>query len=326
MKDFSKDAEIVENTEMFIDDGSDIKMSLVICCWATAHLLKRSIETYVNQDLPTSMYELIVIDDAAPDDVKDAIEFANGKINMRYIRLQHDMGMRGNTKSFNVGFALSRGNLLCESTPETMFPREMMRRLYAPHLAHSRSFVAAKTYNLTPELQMQIDSVDWREDISNIMLLPGFFNPWTLNNFQNTHFGTHQTCSIRKEVFYEIFPNGFPLYADYGSEDPRYCGLRQLRGVRDVTIMQPMAIHQWHPQWSFWATMGKAPNCNKHGHTIRNIMGDMSIDEHGNRTIPDNGTSGIWDGGSTEWYSPEQVADQRTWDERVKATGCKLIP
>lgn len=111
----------------------------------------------------------------------------------------------------------------------------------------------------------------------------------------------------------------------YGSEDPRYCGLRKMKHVQDITIMQPMAFHQWHPQWAFWGTMGKAPNCNKNGHTIKNVMNDLSIDENGNRCVPDGGTSVIWDGGSTEGYSAEQIADQRSWDERVRATGCTLF-
>lgn len=327
MTDFKNNPEIKKNFDNYVTAREGIRMSLVICVWNTSHLLDRSLEMYCKQDLPKELWELIIIDDNSEDDCFEVIkQHAWGKINLRYIRLEHSYGMRGNTCAFNTGFAWGYGDIIAESTPETMFPENMLRKMYEPHLKHDGIFVSCKTFNLTPEIQMAIDKVDWREDIGNIMLIPGFFNPRTLNNFQTTYFGTHQTCSLKKTTFYKLFKNGYPLYCDYGSEDPRFSGLRERHGVRTITIMQPMAIHQWHPQWAFWATMGKAHNCNKNGHTIRNVMNDMSIDENGNRTVPDGGTCCIWDGGSTEGYSPEQIADQRTWDERVKATGCKLIP
>src|ERR1700753_722465 len=166
MKNFKDNPEIKINEEHCISDTNNIKASLVICVWATSHLLKRSIETYCQQDFPKENFEVIVIDDNSPDDVRASIEFAIGKINIRYIRLEHSYGMRGNTVSFNTGFAWAYGDILMESTPEIMFQKTTIRDMYEPHLTEERAFVATKTYNLGQNDQMLIDTVDWRSDVN----------------------------------------------------------------------------------------------------------------------------------------------------------------
>ena len=102
MTDFKNNPEITENIEHYLPNA-DIKISLVICCWGTSHLLKRSVETYCNQDFRAENFEIIAIDDNSYDDVYGALQFAIGKINLRYVRLTHGWGMRGNTMAFNTG-------------------------------------------------------------------------------------------------------------------------------------------------------------------------------------------------------------------------------
>jgi hypothetical protein len=54
----------------------------------------------------------------------------------------------------------------------------------------------------------------------NISKMSGWKDPWVQNNVSNTHFGTHQICSIKKNVWFEITKGvGFPLYGDYGCLD-----------------------------------------------------------------------------------------------------------
>jgi hypothetical protein len=172
-----------------------------------------------------------------------------------------------------------------------------------------------KTYNLTQETQLKIDTVDWREDVSNIMQIEGFFDEWTLNNFKNTHFGTHQTCSIRKNIFYKLFPNGFPLYGDYGSEDPRYHGIRSVHGIKDITIMQPMLFHQNHLPFEFGMSLGYAPNFNKWSHSMSNYLNDKS------GHVPEGGTCEIWDKGSHEQLTEEEKQSWRKHDEYFLKSG-----
>ena len=291
---------------------------MVICVWNTSHLLKRSVETYLQQDFPYNFWELIVVNDNSFDNVRETIQPLFGEINIRYIELKHDYGMRGNTVAFNTGYAWANGEILMESTPEIMLPDDCITKLYAPHLKNKRCFVAMKTYNLTPELQLEIDSVDWKSDLGNVMKLPNFFNDWTLNNYKNCRFGTHQLSSIHKNTFYELMPNGFPLFADYGSDDPYFCNKRETNNVNDITIMQPLAIHQWHPPYAYWQAMGYSKNTNKFGHTTINFMEDSS------GQVPSLGTRFIWDGGNDEWFSEDEITNLRKLDNYVIGSGCKV--
>lgn len=284
-----------------------IKISHVICVWNTSHLLKRSIENYCKQDFPKDEWELIVVDDNSLDDVKEAIKFAEDKINLKYIRLDHDFGMRGNTKAFNTGFEVAQGEIISESTPETIPTFDTIRTLYEPHITNNRCFVSMKTYNLTYELQEKIDSVDWRSDLNNIKKLEGFDNPWTLNNVKTTHFGTHQTCSIRKAVFMEMTKGlGYPLYGDYGSDDPYYAGTRSKYNIEDITIMEPMIIHQWHLPFNYFASMGYAPMLNRWSHSKSNYMNDTSGE------VPEGGTAAIWDRAKPDEAMDDE--EKRNWE------------
>ena len=294
-----------------------IELSLCVCVWNTSHLLKRSVQTYLQQDISKDKWELIVIDDNSQDDVQAAIASLQGKMNVRYLRLNHSEGMRGNTVAFNTAFGMAQGHILAETTAECLLPKDGVRRMLEPHHTNPRCFVALKTYNLTPSIQKIIDTVDWQKDILEISRLPGWNDPWVQNNVSNTHFGTHQICSIRKDVFYSITKGkGFPLYCDYGSEDPMYCGTRAKTKVQDITLPnQCMAVHQWHAPFQYWMAKGRGPRMNKFAHTMSNYMGDTSGE------VPAGGTCMIWDKGSHEQLSPEEIEQWKALDADVLATG-----
>jgi glycosyltransferase involved in cell wall biosynthesis len=296
-----------------------IKVSLCMCVWNTSHLLARSVYSYLNQTFNRDEFEIIIIDDNSMDNILLAIEPLNKLPNVRIVKLRHGYGMRGCTVAFNTAFKLAKGEVIAETTPETMLPPNALEIMYQVAM-EGRNFCAMKTYNLTPELQLKIDEVDWKSDIDSVKKLDGFNNPWTMNNIGNKHFGTHQTCAIKKELFFEIFPDGFPLYGDYGSEDPHYCGIREQKEVKDVTIMEPiMAIHQWHAPFQFWMSKGLAPMLNKNAHSMSNYLKDKS------GQVPDGGTCQIWDSGSHEQLSKDQIVEYAKMDDIVRKTGCKVI-
>ena len=294
-----------------------IELSLCVCVWNTSHLLKRSVQTYLQQDIDPARWELIVIDDSSQDDVQEAIKPLFGKINVRYERLNHSDGMRGNTVAFNTAFGMARGQILAETTAECLLPRDAIRQMLEPHTRNKRCFVALKTYNLLPDMQAVINRVDWESDILNISAMDGWKDAWVQNNVSNTHFGTHQICSIRKDVWYEITKDkGFPLYGDYGSEDPWYCGLRSSTGVKDITLPNScMAIHQWHAPFQYWMSKGRGPRMNKFAHSTSNYLGDRS------GHVPDGGTCMIWDNGSHEQLSEAEKAQWKLMDAKVIDTG-----
>lgn len=315
-----KPEEIKQHEINYLPGGQNIKASLCICLWNMEHLLIRSIETYCKQDFPANEWELIIVSDNSEGYIEPILDYAAGRINYQYIRLEHGYGMRGNTVAFNTAFHFAKGHIIMETTAETMFTPDAIRKMYEPHIINDRCFVAMKTYNLTEHVQLKIDTVDWRSDLVNIKTLDGFDNPWTLNNVANTHFGTHQTCSIRKSVFAQITDGkGFPLFGDYGSEDPYYCGTREQKGVEDITIMDPMLIHQWHPPYQYWMAKGKAPMVNKTAHSMSNYLNDTS------GRVPNGGTCQIWDNNSHDQMTEEEKIGWHKMDILVRQTGCKIV-
>lgn len=299
---------------------SKIKLSLCVPIWGNLHLLKRSIETYVTQDFPHDEYEILFFDDNSPDYPEPFVRSFMDKhdVAYTYIKCVHDFGWRGCTVAFNTMFQMARGEVIAETTAETMLQPNVVRMMYEPHVENKRCFVAFKTYNLRPEVQVLIDTVDWRSDLYNIKSIEGFNDPHTIRNEEIKNFVTHQTCSIRRDVFREIMPQGkFPLAGDYGFEDPYYSGRRDQAGVKGITIEQPMPIHQWHPPigWHF-AHNVHAPHLNKWAHSTSNFMQDNS------GAIPDGGTCAIWDGGSHDKMTEEEKAGMiNLYGDWIKKTG-----
>lgn len=297
-----------------LGDLSKVKISLCMCVYNTSHLLKRSIETYYNQTMPKDSYELIIVNDNSDDDVWAVVEPWMDKMNIRYFHIRHHDGMRGGMIPFSLAYKWSEAEILAEVTPETMIHPNVIQMMYDLHEGKQKRFVTFKTWNLTKELQLIIDTVDWRENLDNIQTLPDFRNNWTIANEQKTAFRTHQTSSYRRKDFFELWgEHGYWRYNDYGSCDPKFSNLRETNGWEDYVVMSPMVYHQWHPPFQWAMAHGKAKWFNKHAHTILNYSGDPRI--------PKNGTREIWDGNDDSPLSPEQIAEWRALDDIVYATG-----
>jgi len=294
-----------------------IKISIVVSCWSTEHQMKRSIETWAKQDFPKENWELIVINDCALGDVKSIIEPYHDKINIQYIEFNHKMGMRGNTIALNTGWMCARGEYVGESTPETMWPTDMVRTLYESHKGTKNRFIMFKTYNLTPEMQLKIDTVDWKKDIMNVSKLEGWDSEWVqANKNKGNDWGTHQTDSIYKETWYKITKGyGWPLFGGYGEDDPFMAGLRDNTGIENHVVLDPLCIHQHHLPWNYFASLGHSPLTNKNNHSISNVWNDVS------GRVPDSGTCEIFDGQDKTGMTDEERASWRKHDKYFLDSG-----
>lgn len=296
---------------------SKIKISIVVSVWGTEHLLRRSIETWANQDFPKKEFEIIVINDCALGDVKSIIEPYYDKINIQYIEFKHFMGMRGNTIALNTGWMCGRGEFIAESTPETMWPPNLIRLLYELHENKKDRFVMFKTYNLTHDMQLKIDSVDWRSDIMNISKLEGWDADWVqMNKKKGNDWGTHQTDSIRKDTWFKITNGfGFPLFSGYGEDDPYFLGLRRQKNIDDFVVLDPLCIHQHHLPWNYFASLGHSPMTNKNSHSIKNVWNDVS------GRVPERGSCEIFDGQDTSLMTEQELLSWRDWDNYFIESG-----
>lgn len=296
------------------------KLSLIMGLYATEHLFKRSLETYVKQTLPASEFEIILVDDCSRGNAREMIEPYKDRLNFQYIRLEHPFGMRGNTISFNTAIQSMRGDIYCETTPEIMLHPEALEFLCNKHyeFPNERLFVSLKTYNLNEEVQLKIDSVDWREDINNIKNIEGFHNDWTLRNTapEYDQFNGHQICSMKLENF-RLLNGGklWPKFCGYGEDDPYQSGERErMGGWRNITEnrLDHYCMHQFHYGFGFLGSRGQAPMLNKYNHTMSNYMSDKS------GHVPDDfGTAGIWDRHKDvcAFFTDDEIKEFRSNDE-----------
>lgn len=290
------------------------KVSLVCAVWNTAHLLGRTLFTLTQQTFKD--FEVIVVDDASEDDVETVVAPYRGELDIKVHRLVHNFGMRGNTVSFNVGFALAQGEMIMENTPEIMFyPRCIEDMVGALEKLGHDSWVSVRTYNFTPEDQLIIDEFDWKKDITNLHNMPNFHSDWTQNNMKKDFFGTHQTCIVYREDWFGYWMR-YPFFLDYGTDDPWNAGVRRDCKIQSATIV-PFVYHQWHPPIGFWMAYDKAPHWNKWGHSLANYFNDP--------LVPDGGTAMLWDWEKEEGpyaqMTPEEGDGWKVWKDSLIRTG-----
>ena len=280
-----------------------MKLTLMLMCWNTAHLLARTLVTLQNQDIDD--WELLILNDKSDDDVELICNTYGKDLPIKYHYLDHDMGMRGNTFAINYGIKHSIGDVVMWSTPEIMLPRGALSFAYASARHLDKVFVTIPSHGLTSRLQLKLDTVDWKDSLKNIdTLLEGvpynvFEQQWFNNNFyidgrkdlcvRRQEFGNNQTVAVNRHLCLDTVGK-FPYFLDYGTDDPWVGGERTRKGYTVVTLWDYAGYHQWHPNCQYWMAQDKAPNWNKWGHTISNIMNDP--------LIPKGGTCEIWDGGS----------------------------
>lgn len=290
------------------------KVSICAAIWNTSHLLGRFLDTLTRQEFDD--FEVVLIDDNSEDSVEDAVAPYYDKLNIKIHRLTHRQGMRGNTISFNVAFSLAHGDIICENTPEIMFAPNTLKDLVDQLESMPRpAWVSVRTYNITPEDQLVMDDFDWKTDIYNLEKMPNFYSEWTQNNAKKREFGTHQTCVYYRDDWFRYIKR-FPLFADYGTDDPFFSGARQRAGFTDYTI-EPFVFHSWHPPLGFWMSHGKAPNWNLWGHTMCNWYNDPAV--------PAGGTAMLWDTdkeqGPYHQMNEEEAEGWLQWTDTVVKSG-----
>lgn len=310
-----------------------MKLSLFLMVWNTSHLMGRTLETLKKQTMDD--WELLIIDDKSEDDVAKCLREHGDGLPIAHHRLEHDMGMRGNTFCLNYGIEHAIGDVVMWSTPEVMLPPGALKAAY--DALHSRRlvWVTVPSHGITHDLQLRIDDVDWKTDIHRIKELVNGYGPddwdskWFYLNFHldgrkdrttrkeaNQPFANNQTVAVRRQQWIDgIGP--FPYFLDYGTDDPWVSERRKAKGYYDHTLWDQEAYHQWHATMQYWMAQGKAPNWNAGGHTTSNLLNDP--------LVPDGGTADIWDGGDKSGLTEEQAAQViKDLEHLVKATGCQI--
>jgi len=298
-------------------------------CWNTAHLLKRTLLSLQKQTI-SQEWELLIIDDRSEDDIPAVLATYGVGLPIRYHRLEHDMGMRGNTAAINYGVEQAQGRIVMWSTPEVMLPPGALAAVLAAH-TDEHLFVTIPSHGLTVEMQLRIDKVNWRKDFQQLVTLAdpypeghwnslwfwlNFYNDGMLSHGKRSSFGNNQTVAVNRDYWRSSIKK-FPLFLDYGTDDPWLAGHRGGHGFRDLTLWDQPAYHQWHTRAQYWMAQGKAPMWNKWGHTTHNFAQDPEV--------PMGGTCEIWDHGDHSPLSEAEATEALKQRDMVLATGWQPV-
>ncbi len=238
----------------------NMKVSLCMSGVNQSLLFSRALHCLSRQSLPREDWELIVIDDFGSEDWESLLDPYRDVINIRYFRLDRDddcTGWRCLPVGLNFAFSQARGEILMETNSHLMLHPEAVEVLYMVHKtdfakrANGRLWASLRGYTITREDMPHFDTVDWREDITNLKKLPCFSNPWTtLWDDPQKFFGTHLLCSIPRDLWFdEVAVNefkgvvnrhgpGFPELglSPYGADDCWYAGRREELGITSINI------------------------------------------------------------------------------------------
>ena len=103
------------------------KVSILIPTYNRAHYLRDAIQSALTQTY--SNIEILVLDDASPDDTLSVVQEFKNDSRLRYIRHTQNKGIVGNWKS---GLSLARGEYFCFLHDDDTFEPEFVERLLEP--------------------------------------------------------------------------------------------------------------------------------------------------------------------------------------------------
>ena len=138
-----------------------------------AHLLARSLELYHRQQYKD--FELIVVDDDSTDDTQNLLKHWTNFLDIKTIIVRKTPGLwRDCARNINLGIRAAKNDIVVATHPEVIPGSEALINIY--NNIQDEMYLACKIYYLTPQEQINIDTVDWKEDTLNIRKLDGFYN------------------------------------------------------------------------------------------------------------------------------------------------------
>jgi len=242
-----------------------MKVSLCLTGLNQSLLFSRALHWLGKQQFPKDEWELVVVDDNSSEDWLALLEPYAEKLNIQYIRLEHDEGWRDCTYGYNRAFQAAEGEILASTNPHLLLHPLSLHALTHLHSIKSENplWVSLKGYCITREDMKFFDGVDWREDFLALKTLPNFDNEWT-KLWETRFYGSFLCCSFRKKIWEEQIAvtgllgavknkvPGFPEIPAYGHVDPWFATRRRQIGMVDVNIdiFSAWLYHQDH--WTHW--------------------------------------------------------------------------
>jgi glycosyltransferase involved in cell wall biosynthesis len=210
-------------------------------------LLDRSLDAYSRQTF--NGFELIIIDDGLTDNTKEICDKWSSKLNIRYFKVRKPKGLiRDGAVNINFGIEQAQTDFIIQTHPEYMPAHRTVEWFY--NNRQELVYMTAKEYCLTEEQQNVIDSVNWREDFSEIKNLPNFYSTFDREGYdprrieQMGPFETTQFCGMHRNTWEVV--GGFPPLAKMHECDGEFFRIRQKCNIPTQTFQTEIGVHQWH--------------------------------------------------------------------------------
>ena len=229
-------------------------------CFSTRNrgkLLDNSLLSLFRQDFDKNEYEIIVVDDYSTEDIYSICKTYQGKMNICYIRLEHNFGWRDCSTGINFALRRAKGAVWAVSHPEVIISSQGLNILYGTHFEKYPIRFVGKPRDsqnlciLFPTIWMEenqeinrndLVQMAWREFLMNYS--SGFRNNPDLKVGEG--FSNFICLSIKKENWEWL--GGFYEFCSWGSVDPNLAGRRESARISDVVVDLPEALcfHQYH--------------------------------------------------------------------------------
>ncbi len=120
-------------------------LSVVICTRNRCELLRATLLSLDDQTLPSSSYEIIVVDDGSEDSTGDVVAGLSLKCSLRYFR--KDWGGRSETR--NVGIRMAKGEICVFVDDDILARNDFLESHAKVHRRHPGSIVRGPIVNVT---------------------------------------------------------------------------------------------------------------------------------------------------------------------------------
>jgi len=113
-----------------------MKLSIVVNMYNTAAYMPKCLDTLLEQDIPQSEYEIILVDDCSPDNslemAKEYAQKVNSEeriVNSEFIRVIHHEKNKGLAAGRNTGIDAAKGEYLCFVDPDDYIEKNSLAAL-----------------------------------------------------------------------------------------------------------------------------------------------------------------------------------------------------
>lgn len=232
-----------------------MKISYCISAYNRAKQLDNTLHAFAKQDLAKKDYEIIVVDDNSEEDLRTVCLKYKGKMNLRYIRLEHDFGSRDCATALNFAMRRAKGDVWACSHPEVLLSKSGLDVLYSSHYGKYPLVFQQENKDLDnlcvllPTIKMAEDQFSlWEYDHLTFDKIVEKYQPGVIALMPNIRGASCFVCmSMKKETWIKM--GGFYEFYSWGSVDPDNQSRRDVFGIADVIAATPhgLCIHQYHP-------------------------------------------------------------------------------